>query len=68
MRTLAFVLAGVTGCLLVAASEASAMPANGTAIIQAAQQTDSTITVRRRCYPGYHRDRYGYCVPSARGF
>jgi hypothetical protein len=68
MRTLALALAAVTGCLLVAASDTSAMPANGTAIIHAAQQTDSVITVRKRCYPGQVRDRYGYCVPSGRGF
>jgi hypothetical protein len=68
MRTLAFALAAVTGCLLVAESAASAMPANGTAIIHAAQQTNSVIAVRKRCPPGQARDRYGYCVPSARGF
>jgi hypothetical protein len=58
----------VVGILLIGSSHTSATPANGSAIIHAAKQTDSAITVRRRCYPGYYRDRYGYCVPSARGF
>jgi hypothetical protein len=68
MRTLALALVAAAGFLLVASSNASATPANGAAIVRAAQETDSVTTVRRRCYPGYVRDRYGYCVPSARGF
>jgi hypothetical protein len=58
----------VAGVLLIGSSHTSATPASGPAIIHAAKQTDAVITVRRRCYPGYYRDRYGYCVPSARGF
>jgi hypothetical protein len=67
--SIAFVAgSAAAGIAFVTSSEASAMPANGAAIVHAAQQTDSVITVRRRCYPGYYRDRFGYCVPSARGF
>jgi hypothetical protein len=68
MRTLAFALAAVTGCLVVAVSDASAMPANGAAIVHAAQQTDSVVAVRKRCPPGQRRDSHGYCIPSGRGF
>ena len=68
MRTLALALAAVTGWLLFAASDASAIPANGAAIVRAAQQTDSVITVRPRCPPGQVRDSHGYCRPSGRGF
>jgi hypothetical protein len=68
MRTITLVLAAVTGCLLVASSDASATPVRGVAILQAAQQTDTVITVRRRCPNGQVRDRHGYCVPSSQGF
>jgi hypothetical protein len=73
MRTVAFALTATalaaTACLLFTASDASATPANGPAIIHAAKQTDEVITVRRRrCYPGYVRDSHGYCVPSGQGF
>jgi hypothetical protein len=68
MRNLIFALAAVTGCLLFVASDASAIPANGAAIVRAAQQTDSVIAVRKRCPPGQRRDSHGYCVPSDRGF
>jgi hypothetical protein len=68
MRTLALILAAVTGCLLFASSNASAIPANGAAIVRAAQQTDSVIAARKRCPPGQRRDSHGYCVPSERGF
>jgi hypothetical protein len=68
MRTLVFALAAVTGCLLFVASDASAMPASGAAIIHAAQQTDSVVAVRKRCPPGQRRDSHGYCIPSERGF
>jgi hypothetical protein len=68
MRTLALALAAATGCLLLASSDTSATPASGAAIIRAAQQTDSLITVRKRCPNGQVRDRHGYCVPSSQGF
>ena len=68
MRTLALALVAATGFLLVASSGASATPANGAAIVRAAQETDSVIAVRKRCPPGQRRDSHGYCVPSARGF
>jgi hypothetical protein len=47
---------------------ASAMPANGAAIVHAAEQVDSGISIRKRCPNGQVRDRHGYCVPSAQGF
>jgi hypothetical protein len=69
MRTITLVLAAVTGCLLVASSDASATPVRGVAILHAAQQTDEVITVRRRrCPNGQVRDSHGYCVPSSQGF
>jgi hypothetical protein len=69
MLSVAIVAAtAAVGVLLFPSLEASAMPANGAAIAHAAQQVDTVITVRRRCPPGQARDRFGYCVPSARGF
>jgi hypothetical protein len=47
---------------LVGASTASAAPANGAALAQAAQQVDQVITqVRQGCGRGWHRNRWGRC-------
>jgi hypothetical protein len=47
---------------------ASATPVRGVAIVQAAQQVDAVISIRKRCPNGLVRDRHGYCIPSAQGF
>ena len=71
MKSIVFALAAGAGILLVPALQASAAPANGTAIINGQQQVDTVITVGSknktgRCRPDSHRDRAGYCVPSTR--
>ena len=69
MLSIAIVAAtAAAGVLLVISSEASAMPANGAAIVRAAQQVNSVIAARKRCPNGQVRDSHGYCIPSGRGF
>ena len=46
-----------------AASSASAAPANGAPIAQAAQQTDHVTDVAGGCGRGWFRNRWGRCVP-----
>jgi hypothetical protein len=48
-------LTGVTG--------AFAMPANGHAISQAAYHSDYVTDVAGGCGRGWHRNRWGRCVP-----
>jgi hypothetical protein len=42
---------------------ASAAPANGQAISQSAENTSSISDVAGACGRGWHRDRWGRCVP-----
>ena len=41
----------------------SAAPANGKAILQSAENTSSISDVAGACGRGWHRDRWGRCVP-----
>jgi len=41
----------------------SAAPANGQAILQSAENTSSISDVAGACGRGWHRDRWGRCVP-----
>ncbi len=42
---------------------ASATPANGQAILQSAENSSSISDVAAGCGRGWHRDRWGRCVP-----
>jgi hypothetical protein len=52
-----------TGFGLVAASGATAAPANGSAIAEVAHRTDAVIQIRDGCGRGRHRNM-GHCVPG----
>jgi hypothetical protein len=43
--------------------DASAAPANGQAISQSAEQASSVTKVWDGCGRGWHRNRWGRCVP-----
>ncbi len=43
--------------------DASAAPANGHAISQSAESTSSVSDIAAGCGRGWHRDRWGRCVP-----
>jgi hypothetical protein len=58
---LAFVLAA--GFSLAGSFGASATPAAGKAISQAAERTDIITDVEGGCGRGWHRNRWGRCIP-----
>ena len=65
MKNIVLAVVAGAGILLAASLQASAMPANGAAIVNIGPQVDSVINVatkkRHRCRPDYTRDRNGYC-------
>jgi hypothetical protein len=63
MRYIVLAIVMAAGVGLVGIGGASAAPANGQAIAQAADQASSVTKVRGGCGRGWHRDRFGRCVP-----
>ena len=49
--------------LLMGIGGVSAAPANGQAILQSAENASSITDVAGGCGRGWHRDRWGRCVP-----
>jgi hypothetical protein len=65
MRKIVIGMFVVTGFGLILASPAAwAAPANGTAIAQLVQQNDSVVQVLGNCGRGWHRGRWGGCIPG----
>jgi len=60
---LAVVIAVGVGVGMVGIGGASAAPANGQVIAQAADQASSVTKVWGGCGRGWHRNRWGHCVP-----
>ena len=63
MRHLVIAVVVAAGTRFVGALGASAAPANGQAISQSAEQTSSVTKVWGGCGRGWHRNRWGRCVP-----
>ena len=63
MRYIVLAIVMAAGVGLVGISGASAAPANGQAIAQAADQASSISDVAGGCGRGWHRNRWGRCVP-----
>jgi hypothetical protein len=64
MRHLVFAIVVAAGVSLVGAAGASAAPASGKVISQAAEQTSSITQVWGGCGRGWHRNRWGHCRPN----
>ena len=63
MRHLVIAVVVAASACFVGALGASAAPANGDAISQSAEQTSSVTKVWGGCGRGWHRNRWGRCVP-----
>jgi hypothetical protein len=63
MRYLMIAMVMAAGVSLIGAGGASAAPANGQAIAQAADHSSSITNVAGGCGAGWHRNRWGRCVP-----
>jgi hypothetical protein len=63
MRHLVLSIAMAAGVSLIGMVGASAAPANGQAISQAAEHSSSVTDVAGGCGRGWHRNRWGRCVP-----
>jgi hypothetical protein len=63
MRHLVIAVVVAAGACFVGAFGASAAPANGQAISQSAEQGSSVTKVWGGCGRGWHRNRWGRCVP-----
>jgi hypothetical protein len=63
MRHLVLALIMAAGVGLLGVGGASAAPASGKAIAQAADQASSVTQVWGGCGRGWHRNRWGRCVP-----
>jgi hypothetical protein len=50
--------------MIVASSGASAVPANIAALSQLGHQNDEVIPVLGNCGRGWHRSRWGACIPG----
>lgn len=61
-RVLAGIMAVGVGWLI-GIGGASAAPANGQTILQSAENASSISDVGGACGRGWHRDRWGRCVP-----
>jgi hypothetical protein len=68
MKGIFFALAVGAGIAMVPSLQASATPANDTAVVSAGQQVDTIVTAAvkktKRCRADFKRDRAGYCVPN----
>ena len=63
MRHLVLAVVMAVGVGLLGIGGASASPASGKAIAQAADQASSVTKVWGGCGRGWHRNRWGRCVP-----
>jgi hypothetical protein len=63
MRYLMIAIVMAAGVSLIGTAVASAAPANGQAIAQAADHASSITDVAGGCGRGWHRNRWGRCVP-----
>jgi hypothetical protein len=63
MRYLVIAAVMAVGVGLFGMGDASAAPANGQAISQSAEQASSVTKVWGGCGRGWHRNRWGRCVP-----
>ena len=63
MRYLVLAIIAAAGVCFVGAQGASAAPANGQATLNAADHVSSITAVAGGCGAGWHRNRYGHCVP-----
>ena len=63
MRYIVLAIAMAAGVGLVGIGGALAAPANGQAIAQAADQASGVTKVWGGCGRGWHRNRWGRCVP-----
>jgi hypothetical protein len=63
MRYLLVAIVMAAGAGLIGTATASAAPANGQAIAQAADHVSYVNDVAGGCGRGWHRDRFGRCVP-----
>jgi len=61
MRHLVLAIVTAAGVSLIGIGGASAAPANGQAIAQAADHSSNTIEVRDGCGRGWHRGPHGHC-------
>lgn len=64
MRHLVLAIVLAAGVGLIGIGGASAAPANGQAITQAADQASSVTKVWGGCGRGWHRNRWGHCRPN----
>jgi hypothetical protein len=63
MRYLVLAIVLAAGFSVAGSFGASAAPAAGKAISQAADQTNATADVAGGCGRGWHRNRWGRCIP-----
>jgi hypothetical protein len=63
MRRIALAIIMGVGVGFIGFGGASAAPANGQAIAQTADQANSVVKVWGGCGRGWHRNRWGRCVP-----
>ncbi len=61
MRYLVLAVVLAAGVSLIGVAGASAAPASGQPIAQAADHVSNTIDVRGGCGRGWHRGPYGHC-------
>lgn len=64
MRTIVFAAIAAAGLGLAGLQAASAAPAGGAALGQAASQNSDVTTVAMGCGRGWHRNWRGRCVPN----
>jgi hypothetical protein len=62
MRNLVIAIVMAAGASLIGATVASAAPANGQTIAQAAEHGSYVTDVAGGCGHGWHRNRWGHCV------
>lgn len=62
MRQLMIAIVMAATASLIGSAAASAAPANGQAIAQAADHASYVNDVAGGCGPGWHRNRWGRCV------
>jgi hypothetical protein len=65
MRHLVIAVVVAAGACLVGSLGASATPANGQAILNAADHANSITDVAGGCGRGWHRNRWGHAFPDA---
>ena len=63
MRYLVIAAVMAVGVSIFGISGASAAPANGQTISRNADQASSLAKIAGGCGPGWHRNRWGRCVP-----